>query len=50
MNEKVNKVKNSIDWGLVLTLIVTAILLAAVVMGMKKSGFKPLAEVAKNVG
>jgi hypothetical protein len=47
-----NNVKSwfqKIDWPLVLTLIVTALILAAIVYGLKKSGVKSLKQIADNV-
>ncbi len=53
MNEQntnpVTKMTNRIDWSLVITLVVTAIVLAAVVYGMKKSGIKIARDLAANV-
>lgn len=45
----VQKVGSSIDWQLMFTLILTAIVLALIVYGMKKSGFKFMKDVAVNV-
>lgn len=49
MNDTIDKAKQSVDWALVLTLVVTAIILGAVVYGMKKSGVKFAREIAANV-
>lgn len=45
----VTNVTNRIDWSLVITLIVAAILLAAIVFGMKKSGIGLAKSIASNV-
>lgn len=45
----VTQVTNRIDWSLVISLIVAAILLAAIVFGMKKSGIKIAKDLAANV-
>lgn len=53
MNEEstnpVTAVTKRVDWSLVTTLIMTAILLAAIVYGMKKSGIKLARDLASNV-
>jgi len=53
MNEQnqnpVTQVTNRIDWSLVISLIVAALLLAAIVYGMKKSGIKIAKDLAVNV-
>ena len=53
MNEQnqnpVTQVTNRIDWSLVISLIVAALLLAAIVYGMKKSGIKVAKSLAENV-
>ncbi|WP_261840890.1 hypothetical protein [Aliamphritea ceti] len=46
---KFEKLKNAVDWELMFTLILTALVLGGIVWGMKKTGFKPVAEIAKNV-
>ncbi len=52
MNENQNpvtQVTSRIDWSLVISLIVAALVLAAIVYGMKKSGLKIAKDLAANV-
>lgn len=49
MANPVTKAKDSIDWGLVFTLLVTALLLGGLVWGLKKVPLKAVKAVAKEV-
>lgn len=52
MNEDKNPlapVTSKIDWSIVVSLIVAALLLAAIVFGLKKSGIKFAKDIAANV-
>lgn len=44
---KVDELKNQINWPLVTTLVVAAVLVAVVFWGMGKSGVKVVKEIAK---
>lgn len=48
-NTSVKKFTSAIDWPLIISLIITALILAVIVFGMKKSGIKIMKDVAANV-
>lgn len=47
MNEKVQKVREQIDWSIVISTIVAAIILGLMVYGMKTAGLNKAANVLK---
>ena len=47
MNDTVNKVRNNIDWSLVVSGIVLSIILGVAVWGMKQAGLNTPAAVLK---
>lgn len=47
VQEKVNKVKNNIDWKLVTSAVVASVVIGAGVYGLRKAGLGKVATVVK---